>query len=328
MPDALKIAKQWLGEGRGVAIATVIETWNSAPIGVGGQLVVDDRGRFAGSVSGGCVEAEVIAQSAEVIASGAPRVLEFGVSDETAWTVGLPCGGSIKILLNRFEAAGEELLDAILEARGSRTPITVETRLADGAQKVVAGPRPHTEAAAARAESISTGNSGIVQTDAGAAFLHAFMPAPRLIAVGATHIAQVLVRLAGEAGFDVIVVDPRAAFANAARFAGTALDVRWPDDALPEIGLDARTAVVTLAHQEDIDDRALIAALAGPAFYVGALGSRRTHAKRVARLEARGVPSALIAAIHAPAGLAIGAATPPEIALSIMAEIVAELRKS
>ncbi|MEW5964114.1 MAG: XdhC family protein [Pseudomonadota bacterium] len=309
MHDALENARDWLATGESVALATVVGTWGSSPVPAGGQMAIATDERFSGSVSGGCVEADVIVAAAEVRASGLPRLLSFGVADETAWRAGLPCGGNIEILLERL-APGPDLplLDRLLEARQARVPLAIRTSLADGAHTVLVA----TPALAAGAPLVREGKDSIV---------HVVRPPPRIVVVGATHIAQHLAVLAAITGYEIVVVDPRPAFASDARWSGRTPVVDWPASALAAIGLDVSTAVVALSHAADIDDEALLAALASPAIYVGALGSTRNHARRSVRLAANGCPPEAIARIHAPIGLDIGARTPAEIALAILAEI-------
>lgn len=307
--DALENARDWLAAGESVALATVVGTWGSSPVPAGGQMAIATDERFSGSVSGGCVEADVIVAAAEVQASGLPRLLSFGVADETAWRAGLPCGGNIEILLERL-APGPDLplLDRLLESRRARMPLAIRTSLADGAHTVLSP----TAALAAGAPLVREGKDSIV---------HVVRPPPRIVVVGATHIAQHLAALAAITGYEVVVVDPRPAFASNARWSGRTPVVDWPASALAAIGLDVSTAVVALSHAADIDDEALLAALESPAIYVGALGSTRNHTRRSIRLAANGCPAEAIARIHAPIGLDIGARTPAEIALAILAEI-------
>jgi xanthine dehydrogenase accessory factor len=175
-------------------------------------------------------------------------------------------------------------------------------------------------------EALRTDRSRTVKTGAGEVFINVFNPPLRMVMVGAVHISQALIPLAQRAGYDVTVVDPRTAFATPERFAGVKLLAEWPDEVIPRLGLDRRTAVILLTHDPKIDDPALKLALTTDAFYIGALGSPRTHAKRVERLKAEGFDDAAIARIHAPIGLDIGAVGPVEIALSILAEVTAVLR--
>lgn len=313
-----------------MTLATVIQTWGSAPRPVGSQLVIDGEGNFLGSVSGGCVEGEVIAEAPEVLASAKPKTLEFGVENAVAWKVGLTCGGTIRIFLEPLEAKEGEpdgMLRRITEDIAARCKVALVTDLATGARRIARtsddlGP----ELAPALVDAFRRGKSAVLKESGGEVFIKMFNPTTRLIVIGAVHIAQPLLPMARALGFDVVVVDPREAFATEERFGDTEIVREWPEDALPAIGLDASTAIVVLSHDKKIDDQALIAALRSDAFYIGALGSKKTHVKRAERLLAAGVPPADIARIHAPIGLDIGALDACEIALSIMAEIAAVQR--
>jgi xanthine dehydrogenase accessory factor len=221
-----------------------------------------------------------------------------------------------------------ETLEAIRVARNGRRPLVVATRLSDAAEACIYPDAAHgalaqlPEVQAAARTAFSTGRSGTVETTQGRVFLNAFLPAPRLVIVGAVHIAQALAPMGSLMDFEVTVIDPRRAFATDARFPGVRVMQDWPDEALEVLKPDAGTAVVTLTHDPKLDDPALEVALKSPAFYVGALGSRRTHAKRKERLAALGINDALFARINGPVGLAIGAKSPAEIAVSILAQIV------
>ncbi|MFD1704479.1 XdhC family protein [Methylopila henanensis] len=212
------------------------------------------------------------------------------------------------------------LLAALNAARAERRLAVVVTRLADGEQRLVADPTGDPAEADIR-EAIRSGRSGV----AGDAFIAVHRPSPRLVIVGAVHISQALAPMAAMTGYDVTVVDPRAAFASAERFPGVDLRAEWPDRA--DLRLDPFTAVAAVTHDPKIDDPALVAALGAKCFYVGALGSRKTHAARRQRLEGAGVPPAEIDRVRAPIGLAIGAASPAEIAVATLAEITAALRR-
>jgi xanthine dehydrogenase accessory factor len=335
-------ALAWLAAGRKVALATVARTWGSSPRPAGSKLAVDDAAEFVGSVSGGCIEGAVIQEALEVMECGGSRVLSFGVSDETAWEVGLACGGKIEVLVEAVVPdAGRPgvtrgTLEDLLGARRGRRPVVLATPLAGGAHHLLpvtgegqARPDDGSGAAAlatAATEVARRDQAQVVEAAGGAVLLEPHLPPLRLVIVGAVHVAQPLAEMAGLAGFAVTIVDPRRAFATAARFPGQALVVGWPDAAVTELAPDVRTAVVTLTHDPKLDDPALVAALASPAFYVGCLGSTKTHAARRTRLGERGVAAAALDRLHGPIGLRIGARTPAEIAVSILAEIVAALR--
>lgn len=323
-PDPTAAAREWLDTFDRIAMATVVSTFGSAPVPVGGQLAIAPGERMVGSVSGGCVETEVIAEAADVIALGRPKLLEFGVDDETAWRVGLPCGGRIKVFIEPLEGtAAAAHLDAVMAAQRARQPLAVLTDLATGARQIIT---PGSDLARSLAEMIAGGESRLFEWNGAPAFLHFHAPAIRIVVAGATHIAQVLTELARQLNYEVIVVDPRSAFATEARFGGARLMAEWPEASFEAIGLDHRTAVVALTHMAQIDDEALGEALRSNAFYIGALGSKRSHGKRIERLQAAGFNDDSLARIHAPVGLDIGAKGPAEIALSIIAEIVKTAR--
>ena len=317
MRGVLDQAAEWQKAGRSVAMATVIETWGSAPQPVGSQLAADLNGNFIGSVSGGCVEGAVITEAAGVIGSGVPKVLEFGVADETAWRVGLACGGRIRILV---EPLGQ--IDELMALRRGREAVAVVTELASGRQILVrrADASPELE------DAFRFDQSRVQAGPAGEVFVHIHNPPLKLVITGAVHIAQSLVPMALAAGYDIAVVDPRGAFATAERFPGVALYDEWPDEFMGGHGLDARTAVLALTHDPKIDDPALRAALKSEAFYIGALGSKKTSASRRERLMALGFSEADLARIHGPVGLNIGAKGAAEIAVSILAEMTKVLR--
>lgn len=297
--EILRQALIWARAGRRVALATVIETFGSAPRPVGSHLAVAENGAFCGSVSAGCVEGEVITAAQDAIADGAPRLLDFGVADETAWRAGLSCGGRIRVHVERLDAARVSLLSHISEEIAARRACALARPLDGGpARMLLAAENP------------------------GDAFVNEYRPAPRLAVIGAVHVAQALAPMASLAGFDVVVVDPRGVYATPERFPGARLDLRWPDEALADMGLDAFTALAVLTHDPKIDDPALRLALAADCFYIGALGSRATHARRVERLLASGVTRDALARLRAPIGLDIAAVSPAEIAVSILSELI------
>ncbi|MEI4471126.1 XdhC family protein [Frigidibacter sp. MR17.24] len=325
-----EIALDWLRAGKGVALASVVETWGSAPRGTGSQLAVSSEAEMMGSVSGGCVEGAVIEESLAAIADGQARLLEFGVSDDDAFAVGLACGGRIRVLVQPVtETPGQltpALLGALVAARADRTPVALVTALDGFATRLVA--RAEASAAvAARFRADRSGVEGAAVEGGVGEFVGLHNPPLRMVVVGAVHIAQALLPMARLAGYDPVLVDPRGAFGSETRFPGERILDDWPDEALAAIGPDARTAVITLTHDPKLDDPAIRATLASEAFYLGCLGSPRTHAKRLARLEAEGVAPAEIARIHAPVGLDIGAKSPGEIAVSIMAQVTQVLRR-
>jgi len=308
-------ADAWHAEGLGVALATVVRTWGSSPRPAGSKLAVNARGEFVGSVSGGCIEGAVITEALDIIAGrrGA-SVLEFGVADATAWEVGLACGGKVSVLV---EALRPELLVELRAARAAGRPVALATKLDGSAAHLVPADDP-------RAAAVLRRDEAIVEDDT---LLEPHNPPVRLVVVGAVHVAQPLAEMAALAGLAVTIVDPRRAWATAERFPGLELVTEWPDAALAALRLDARTAVVTLTHDPKLDDPALVVALRSQAFYIGCLGSQKTHAARRERLAATaGFDAATLDRLHGPVGLRINARTPSEIAVSILGEVIAALR--
>jgi xanthine dehydrogenase accessory factor len=295
--SVLAAFRNW--QGAPMALATVISTWRSAPRPRGSHMLVRADGRMDGSVSGGCVEADVLELADEVIATGRPQRRRYGVADGAALEVGLPCGGAIEVLVQPVGENGfpEALFARIDDAQAQGRDLTIHTDLASGRSSL---------------EPIS-GDAGFVNRYA----------APRqLLVVGAVQIAQALVRIAETLGMRTTVIDPRSRFLTAERFPGVTLDDRWPDEAVEAHQPGPSTAVVTLSHDPKIDDPALVTALSAPTGYVAALGSRRSHAARFERLRALGIPAADLARIDGPAGVDIGAIGAAEIALSVAAGMV------
>lgn len=319
--DVLEPALGWLDDGRAVAIATVLRTWGSSPRPVGSQLAVNDRGAFVGSVSGGCVEAATVQAALDLFEHAGPRRLEFGVADDDAWRVGLACGGKIEMLVQDI-GPERALLEQLVCARRERRAVVLAIELGTGRARLIHSVDEAGELAGAVQEAFDRDTSAL----SGDWFVRVYAPKLRLFVVGAVHVAVPLAKMALLLGFDVVVVDPRSAFATAERFAGIDVCVDWPDAALRD-AIDRRSAVVVLSHDPKIDDPALDAGLRSGAFYVGALGSRRTHAARLERLAGRGHSPEAVAAIRGPVGLDIGARTAAEIATSIVAEIVRTLRQ-
>ena len=294
----LEVGAGWQAAGHAVALATVVETWGSAPVPAGAHLVVRDDGAFEGSVSGGCVEAQVIEVARALLRGGPPRLLELGVDDACAQGVGLPCGGTIRVFVGPLGDPAP-----LLRARAARRSVVSVTRLDSGARVV-------REEASARHTPQLEGDR-LIQPHA---------PPLRLVLVGASHVAQALCEMAVLLDLEVTVVDPRAAWLTETRFPRARRVVDWPG---PEtLALDAHAGLVALSHDPKIDDPALAHALGTDALYLGALGSRRSHEARLGRLRAEGWDEAALARIHGPVGLPLGARTPAEIALSILAELV------
>lgn len=332
----------WLAQGSGpIALATVLQTWGSSPRQAGAKMAFTVGGaRLSGSVSGGCVEGTVISAGEAVLAGGPPQLLHFGVADETAWEVGLACGGELEIFVQQLDPAVFNFLQNFIANNEAGRCYTIvrgpETLL--GRQLAVSGNGRSTghlspELDAALLQPISQANQPtnpyrLHPTPDIDLFVEPYAPAPTLVMVGGVHIAIALAGMAKTLGFRAVVVDPRRAFGSESRFPhADQLLPLWPQKAFQEIKMTPETAVALLTHDPKIDDPALEILLNSPAFYIGALGSRKTHAKRVDRLQAMGFNEEQIARIHAPIGLDIHAQTPEEIALSVMAQIIQAYRQ-
>lgn len=315
--DALILtAAQWVESGHGVAIAFVIETWGSSPRPAGSIMVIRDDMAIAGSVSGGCVEGAVIDAGLQAVKSGNGERLDFGVADAAAWEVGLSCGGKIAVLVtpvttNPNGGLPGDVLSATAAAMHQRQTVRLCLDAGTG------GIMPHDERATATNFDADNNRFTLVQ-----------YPPRRLIIIGSVHITQFLAPMARYAGYDVLVIDPRAVFATADRLPGVEVINGWPDEVMADMTIDNSTAIVTLTHDPKIDDPALQVALRHDGFYVACLGSRRTHAARTERLAASGFDKETIGRIHGPAGLDIGAKTPAEIAVSVLAEMIAVERNA
>lgn len=338
MHELLAQIQKWRERGEAIALATVIKTWGSSPRPAGAKLAVNERREMIGSVSGGCVENAVIEEALAVLKTGKPKLLTFGVADEEAWEVGLACGGTIAVFVEKINAPFEMLLKSY--QHGETLVLATITR---GEEKEIGKHVWWNREGIATSESSDTAfvarmhatvqalfgqdRTTLVHDNACEIFLESFCPRPKLVIVGAVHIAIPLVTFARELGYQVILIDPRRAFASPERFPHVEeLIARRPEVALAEIGIDASTCIVVLTHDPKLDDPAVKFALQQAPAYIGVLGSRKTHEKRLQRLRAEGISEAQLARLHAPIGLAIGALSPAEIALSIMSEIVAVRR--
>ena len=313
----LPTALEWHVSGIGAAVATVIRTWGSAPRPVGSQLAVSGEGDIIGSVSGGCVEGAVIIEALNTLKTGRNVILEYGVSDEDAFAVGLACGGNIQILVEPVGFGLSENIVAELVCRCQRRePVAYSIDIKSGVNKVI------TLDINGGTKNVRTHTSGFY----GAEFLVIYEKPLRMAVIGGVHIAQPLVSIARMSGFAVVVIDPRSTFLNAIRFPNVELSNLWPDEALKAFKPDSRTAIITLSHDPKIDDLGLIEALNSNCFYIGCLGSKKTHSKRLDRLSKIVNSDVCLSRLHGPIGLNIQSRTPTEIAISIMAEVIQSLR--
>ncbi len=333
--------ENWLSQDQTIALATVIQTWGSSPRGVGSCMAVNRQGEMIGSVSGGCVEGAVVETGLQVIKEGIPQLLHFGVSDETAWEVGLACGGHVDVFVrpydySRFEDWKNAQKDgkkvaAVMAVRGPYTKLGLDVFVHEDGSRFGGLGLELDRWAVECAQAAFTEDSafsqqipvGSTSSEALEFFVHLQTPPPALVVIGGVHIAIPLVALAKTLGYKTVVVDPRQVFANTSRFPhADRIIAAWPDKALADLGLTASTAVAALTHDPKLDDPALMAALDSQVFYIGALGSKRTQAQRRQRLLDAGVRAELLDRIHGPIGLDLGGRLPEEIALAIMAQIV------
>jgi xanthine dehydrogenase accessory factor len=325
--EILPDLERWLARGDRIALATVIATRKSAPRPVGAKLAVSERGEMVGSVSGGCVETEVYGQACEILEGAGPQLLSFGISDDEAFAVGLPCGGEIDVFV---ETAPPELLDrlarlvqqeerAVLFTVIEGDELGAQLLVTEDGERLGEGPDDHFDAV------LRGGRNVVLELDSRQkVFAEVFGPPPRLLVFGAVDTAEALCRAAKQIGWRTIVSDARGKFATPERLpSADELVVGWPDETLARVQPDHQTAVVVLTHDDRFDVPALRGALGTDAFYVGALGSRRNQARRRERLLEEGVAEEQLDRISGPSGLDIGADTPAETALSILAEILA-----
>jgi len=315
MKDVLPTLERWIADGKAVALATVVRVERSAPRAPGATLALSETGEVAGSVTGGCVEPAVLLE-AEAVLQGAPaRTVDYGIEDETGRSIGLPCGGSVRILVSRLDpAVVSRVADALAADRALGLALAP-----DGTARLVEPGDPELGSALARGESELVGET----------FLHAFVSRPALYILGAVDHASALTRVGKFLGFRVTVCDARARFVTKERFPeADELVVAWPDELLAAAPVDERTAICVLTHDVKFDVPALVAALRSPAGYVGAMGSRKTTDDRAERLREAGLTEDELARLHAPIGLPIGGRTPEEVAVAIAAEIVAVTRRA
>jgi xanthine dehydrogenase accessory factor len=341
MRELVPTLEEWSAHDPSMAVATVVRTHGSTPRPTGARLIVSPDGRMAGSVSGGCLEADVVEQARLTLSGRQPPALHhYGITDEMGWSVGLSCGGTVDIFVEswRWEdsdpalaawrrAVGEQravaLCTVVEGPDAGRRAALVEDEPPAGSLGVQAADEALANVVAAR---FASGVAGIDEVGGLQVFVDPEVPAPQLAIVGAVDIAAALQKIAGVLGYRVTVVDPRAAFLTRERFPDGELVRAWPDKGLPPLRLGRRDALVCLSHDAKFDEPTLALALNSQVGYIGAIGSRGTQAKRVERLRAAGFDDDAIARVHSPVGLDLRAKTPAEIALAIAAEMVAARR--
>jgi xanthine dehydrogenase accessory factor len=312
MRDVMTEVKAWLEQDDPVAVATVISTWGSAPRPAGSRMAISQSGKIAGSVSGGCLEGEVFEQAQAILKGKPARLFHYGVSDDLAWTAGLSCGGEIDILVEPLVQVHRDLMTAL----ETEHPVVLKTDVGE-----VPGGRALLTPANPSVPDLLNRETPVRQDGV---FLEPFPRPPELFIFGGSHVAIPLTRLASAIGFRVTVVDARSKFADRDRFPEARRVIHaWPDEVLKDLPMDGSTYVVILTHDPKFDDPTITAALRGRPRYIGAIGSKKTHRDRVARLVKAGVDSGEIQRVHAPIGLDLGAQTAEETALAILAQMVA-----
>lgn len=321
--------ERWRRDGEQIALATVIKVDGSAPRGEGAKMAITRDGKIVGSVSGGCVESAVAEAAKDVIESGTPCIARYGINRNMMWDIGLSCGGAIDVFIEPLpellpDAEPSRVSAICTIVRGPKNvgqKILVQDgkpsggRFEDGTLESSVGPAAQGLIDAEQSRTLSLGEYEV--------FVDVNVPQARAVLIGAVHIAVALSAMASQAGFSVTVIDPRSALCNRDRFPAAALVVDWPQDALPKIVFDENTYVAVLTHDEKFDDPTLLHVLPTRARYIGAIGSRKTQALRRKRLIDAGIAPDIVSRLHGPIGLDIGAQSPEEIAVAILAEMIA-----
>ena len=307
---------QWLNNKKEVAIANVIETWGSSPRPVGSIMAVNSDHEIIGSVSGGCVESFVFGKALEVIKHNKVETLEFGVTNSKAWEVGLTCGGKIKVFLEKISHKNLDFIKKINDTYTKNEIMVIATRLNDGKRDIFDITSENKFKI-----NFNTVKSGIKLYEDQEWFLKVFQNSVKIIIIGAVHIAEPLINLANCLTYEVCLIDPRSTF-NEKKFNSIKIFKEWPDEALKKIIINKNTAIVTLTHDPKLDDPALEYSIKTNAFYIGCLGSKKTHNSRILRLKRKGISEQKIKKLNGPIGISIGAKTPTEIAISIISQII------
>jgi xanthine dehydrogenase accessory factor len=350
MKDVIDDIEKWLNQGRSVALATLVSTIGSSPREPGATMAVNDSGEVVGSISGGCVEGAIVEEALAVIESGNPQLLIYGVTDGLGLSIGLTCGGTIQIFVERLEQhcpkRGTSLINIFRAIREAATIPAALCTLVEGAQagsklmvteeaycigslgnpdldQIITQDAQEMLARGLTSLRHHSGTGSRLNTNA-LVFIESFVPPPHLIIFGAIDFTRSLCQLGKMLGYQTTICDARSRFATVHRFPeADDIVVEWPSSFLERTRIDHRTVIAVLTHDPKFDIPALMTAVCTPAAYIGALGSRKTHADRLRRLKAAGISDAGLARINSPTGLDIGAQTPEETAVSIMAEVIA-----
>ena len=312
-----------------IAVISVIKTWGSSPRPVGSTMVVSEDLKVFGSVSGGCIESFVYSKALEVIKNNKVITLEFGVTNKQAWEVGLTCGGKIKVFIEKLSQKNLKYVERINNSFAQNNSLTVATNILDGTKEILNDNHliKNKDIKSIIDKNINIKNSELKLVNDQYWFFKIFKSQIKLIIIGSVHIAEPLIKFANILGYKIVLIDPRNNIKNVSVNSDVEVIKDWPDEALKKISIDDNSAVVTLTHDTKLDDPALEYSLRSKAFYIGCLGSKKTHKSRIERLSKKGIKRELLSKLHGPIGLSIGAKTPAEIASSIISQII-EIKNS
>ena len=325
----LEKAYEWIKDNQKIVMITVVETWGSSPKPIGSKMIVNENKEFFGSVSGGCIESFIIQESLEIIEKNKSfKIKKFEISNESAWNVGLSCGGEITIYLEGMNFR-EKTLEQIIQKQNKKLEFALLTNLSTGENKIFEKGRSlnkHFEKFTDQINSYYLSkNNGVIKDSN--IFIECYNNPLKIIIIGAVHIAQYLTDFADKFDFEIYIIDPRNYFGTKERFPNVEIINEWPNEAFKRIKTNSNCALIGLTHDPKIDDPALQYALKEKFFYIGALGSKKTHEKRCDRLKKAGFTRSEIDSIHGPIGIKLGGKSAPEIALSIIAQLVNEIYK-
>ena len=325
----LEKAYEWIKDNQKIVIITVVETWGSSPKPIASKMIVNENKEFFGSVSGGCIESFIIQESLEVIKKNDSfKIKKFKISNESAWNVNLSCGGEITVYLEEMNFR-EKILEQIMQKQKNKLEFALLTNLSTGENEIFEKKKPLNKNFEKFTDQINSyylsKNNGVIKDSN--IFIECYNNPLKVIIIGAVHIAQYLTDFADKFDFEIYIIDPRNYFGTKERFPNVKIINEWPNEAFQKIKIDSNCALIGLTHDPKIDDPALQYALKKKFFYIGALGSKKTHEKRCDRLKKAGFTRSEIASIHGPIGINLGGKSAPEIALSIIAQLVNEIYK-
>ena len=325
----LEKAYEWIKDNQKIVMITVVETWGSSPKPIGSKMIVNENKEFFGSVSGGCIESFIIQESLEIIKKNESfKIKKFKISNESAWNVNLSCGGEITVYLEEMSFR-QKILEQIIQKQKNKLEFALLTNLSTGENEIFENNKPLNKNFEKFTDQINSyylsKNNGVIKDSN--IFIECYNNPLKVIIIGAVHIAQYLTDFADKFDFEIYIIDPRNYFGTKERFPNVKIINEWPNEAFEKIQTNSNCALIGLTHDPKIDDPALQYALKKNFFYIGALGSKKTHKKRCDRLKKAGFTKSEVASIHGPIGIKLGGKSAPEIALSIIAQLVNEIYK-